>query len=136
MSRANSALTTSNGPGSPRPPDGVHGSEQAYCPLFQHAVEILGRRWTATILRVLGSRSLRFGEVRIEIPGLSDRLLVTRFTELEAEGIVLRTKDGTDIRYAVTEKGAALGPVLESIGAWATEWHDEELGESPGRRRC
>jgi DNA-binding HxlR family transcriptional regulator len=107
-----------------------------YCPVFQHAVELIGRRWTASILKVLGDRSLRFGEIRSVIPGLSDRLLDSRLTELESEGIVARIESDTEIRYAATDAGRELGPIFESIGCWAAAACGDADPGRPGRRRC
>ncbi|MEI2651546.1 MAG: helix-turn-helix domain-containing protein [Microthrixaceae bacterium] len=63
----------------------------AYCPVFQDAVELIGRRWTGAIVRTLLAGSTRFGEILARIPGLSDRLLSERLRELEAAGVVKRT---------------------------------------------
>ena len=35
----------------------------AYCPVFQDAVELIGRRWTGAIVRTLLTGSTRFGEI-------------------------------------------------------------------------
>src|ERR1700684_1886920 len=69
--------------------DGV-GARGNCCPLYHEAVELVGRRWTGAILRVLMDGPLRFSEVAQAIPELSDRLLSERMKELEARGIVER----------------------------------------------
>ena len=119
---------------------GAHGSACAdgheYCPLFQHAIELIGRRWTGSILKVLSRQELRFGEIRAAIPGLSDRLLDTRLTELEVEGIVLRSEANGEVRYRVTEKGMALEPVFASIASWVDTHAESMLHAQPGKRRC
>lgn len=112
------------------------GDDTEYCPYFQHAVELIGRRWTGSILKVIGDRSLRFGEIRSAIPGLSDRLLDTRLTELEVEAIVMRTESQGEVRYSTTEKGRGLGPVFEAIAGWAESNAGDEAHALPGRRRC
>src|ERR1700745_1813376 len=61
------------------------------CPLYHEAVELVGRRWTGAILRVLMDGPLRFSEIAQAIPELSDRLLSERMKELEARGMVQRT---------------------------------------------
>ena len=61
------------------------------CPLYHEAVELVGRRWTGAILRVLMDGPLRFSEVAQSIPELSDRLLSERMKELESRGLVKRT---------------------------------------------
>src|SRR5258705_13951015 len=64
-------------------------SEQS-CPSFQHAVELLGKRWTALILRVLLAGPQRFSEIADQIEGVSDRMLSERLKEFECEGVIER----------------------------------------------
>ena len=99
--------------------------EGAFCPVFHHAVELIGRRWTGAIVRALLSGVVHFSELARVIPDLSDRMLSERLKELEAEGIVARTViPATPVRveYRLTEKGRALEPVLDAISQWAGEW--------------
>ena len=97
----------------------------AFCPNYHRAIELIGRRWTGAILRVLLSGATRFSDVTAAIPGLSDRLLSERLKELEAEGIVSRTVipvTPVRIEYRLTEKGRALGDVMAAISTWAETW--------------
>ena len=106
-------------------PTGQNESVPAFCPLYHRAVELIGRRWTGAILRVLLSGATRFSDVTAAVPGLSDRLLSERLKELEAEGIVTRTvipETPVRIEYRLTEKGRALGNVMAAVAAWAEEW--------------
>jgi DNA-binding HxlR family transcriptional regulator len=101
------------------------------CPLYHEAVELVGRRWTGAILRVLMDGPLRFSEIAQAVPELSDRLLSERMKELEARGIVGRTvHPGPPVRveYALSEMGRELGPALSEIQRWARRW----LGAEPG----
>ena len=105
-----------------------------FCPYYHQAVELIGRRWTGAILRALFGGATRFTDLRCAIPGLSDRLLSERLSELEAEGIVTRTvtaEKPTRIRYHLTETGQALGAVMEAISAWAHDWLVPPEGEAP-----
>ena len=105
----------------PGPPDQI----SAFCPVYHRAIELIGRRWTGAILRVLLSGATRFTDITAAVPGLSDRLLSERLKELEAEGIVTRTViPATPVRieYGLTEKGRALSDVMAAISAWAEEW--------------
>lgn len=97
----------------------------AFCPLFHHAIELIGRRWTGAILRALNAGTDRFSALTQAIPGLSDRLLSERLKELEAEGIVQRVVLPTTpvtITYRLTEKGKALGAVMDAVSEWAAVW--------------
>jgi DNA-binding HxlR family transcriptional regulator len=100
-------------------------SPTAFCPRYHRAVELIGRRWTGAILRVLLSGAKRFSDIADTVPGLSDRLLSERLKELEHEKIVVRRViPDTPVRveYHLTEKGRALLPVVEAVSAWAEEW--------------
>jgi DNA-binding HxlR family transcriptional regulator len=101
----------------------------AYCPMFQEAVELIGRRWTGAIVRTLLTGSNRFGEILARIPGLSDRLLSERLRELENAGIVTRTvypEVPVRIEYHLTEKGHELDQIVGAISGWADKWKDAE----------
>jgi DNA-binding HxlR family transcriptional regulator len=95
------------------------------CPFYHEAVELVGRRWTGAILRVLMDGSLRFSQIAQAIPELSDRLLSERMKELEARGIVERTViPGPPLRveYSLSQMGAELEPALVELQAWAKRW--------------
>src|ERR1700761_5110887 len=95
------------------------------CPLYHEAVELVGRRWTGAILRVLMDGPLRFSEIAQAIPELSDRLLSERMKELEARGIVERTVlPGPPVRveYSLSRMGRELEPALSELQRWATRW--------------
>jgi DNA-binding HxlR family transcriptional regulator len=97
----------------------------ACCPLYHEAVELVGRRWTGAILRVLMDGSLRFSEIAQAIPELSDRLLSERMKELEARGIVERTViSGPPLRveYSLSQMGSELEPALSELQRWAKRW--------------
>jgi DNA-binding HxlR family transcriptional regulator len=103
--------------------DGVAG--YCCCPFYHEAVELVGRRWTGAILRVLMDRPMRFSEVVQAVPELSDRLLSARMKELEARGIVERTvHSGPPVRveYSLSEMGRELGPALTQLQDWAQRW--------------
>ena len=106
------------------------------CPLYHEAVELVGKRWTGAILRVLMDGSLRFSEVGQAVPELSDRLLSERMKELEARGIVERKVDpGPPIRveYGLSKMGRELEPALSELQRWAARWLGGH-GASPERR--
>jgi DNA-binding HxlR family transcriptional regulator len=101
------------------------GRRSSCCPLYHEAVELVGRRWTGAIVRVLMDGPLRFSEVAHAVPELSDRLLSERMKELEARGMVERTVHcGPPLRveYALSEMGRELEPALSELQRWAKRW--------------
>ncbi len=102
------------------------------CPLYHEAVELVGRRWTGAILRVLMDGPMRFSAIAQSVPELSDRLLSERMKELEARGIVERTVHaGPPVRveYSLSRMGRELEPALSELQRWAKRW----LGDGPDR---
>ncbi len=96
-----------------------------YCPRYRHAVELVGRRWTGAILRVLLLGPRRYAALASEIPGLSERLLSGRLRELDAEGLVVRrvlAGPPLGVEYELTEAGRDLEPVIRSLAGWAEKW--------------
>ena len=84
---------------------------ERFCPRYQRAVEIVGRRWSGAILRAMLTGATRFGEIQEAIPALSNRMLSERLREFEAEGIVERVvvpERPVRVEYRLTAKGRAL----------------------------
>jgi len=95
------------------------------CPRYEHAIQVLGKRWTGLLLNALMQGPRRFCELTALVEGLSDRVLSDRLRELETEGVVKRVvypQIPVRVEYQLTEKGYALKPVIEAIHAWAAEW--------------
>src|ERR1700754_996237 len=112
--------------------DAAHGN---CCPLYHEAVELVGRRWTGAILRVLMDGPLRFSEIAQAIPELSDRLLSERMKELEARGMVQRTViPGPPLRvqYELSVMGSELEPALSELQSWAGRWLVAPAAAGPG----
>jgi DNA-binding HxlR family transcriptional regulator len=108
---------------------------ERYCPFFQHTIELIGRRWTGVVLLALSKGPLRFSRLRDLIPGLSDRLLSERLTELEACGFVDRVEADDTITYQLSAVGEGLIPVLNSVEDFARATAPNmNCGNRPGRR--
>lgn len=100
-------------------------SSEKFCPRYQRAVEIVGRRWSGAILRAMLAGASRFGEIQEAIPDLSNRMLSERLRELEAEGIVERVvtpERPVRVEYRLTEKGRSLNDVVEALSRWSQDW--------------
>lgn len=95
------------------------------CPRYEHAIQLLGKRWTGLLLYALLEGPRRFCELTNTVEGLSDRVLSDRLRELELEGVVERVvypQIPVRVEYQLTDKGRALEPVVQEIQKWATSW--------------
>lgn len=95
--------------------DGVHER-------LTQVFSLLGKRWTGLVLFSLMEGPVHFSELRRQVPGISERMLSDRLTELGEAGLVVReVVEGPPlgVRYRLTESGAALEPAMEELASWA-----------------
>lgn len=101
------------------------GAPREFCPYYQQAVELVGRRFSGAIARALLDGPLRFSALERAIPDVSARALTVRLREFEAAGLVERrvaSEGPVQVSYTLTEKGRALEPVVTALETWAHEW--------------
>jgi DNA-binding HxlR family transcriptional regulator len=95
------------------------------CARFHRASELIGRRWTGSIIFVLLRSRCRFTVLSAAIPDITDRMLSDRLRELEEEGILERIvipETPVRVEYALTKKGRALATAIDAITDWAHKW--------------
>ncbi|NJD02094.1 MAG: helix-turn-helix transcriptional regulator [Ruminiclostridium sp.] len=95
------------------------------CPKFETAFELIGKRWTGLIIRVLLNGPKRFKDINQLISELSCKVLTERLKELESYGIIHRDvypEMPVRIEYSLTQKGKDFMPVLDALQTWAEKW--------------
>ncbi len=94
----------------------------------------LSGQWTLYILWTLDRNgSLRFGELKRKVEGISTKVLTERLRMLESVGIVYRHYEPTippQVTYSLTERGQELSGMLDHLHALAERWYGSE-----GQRR-
>lgn len=99
-------------------------TERGLCEAITQVFGLLGKRWNGLIIVTLLDGPARFSELVRLVPGLSERMLAERLSELAAAGLVARDVDGgppVSVRYALTARGEALRPALEALERWGQE---------------
>ena len=92
----------------------------AACPI-EHALALLGKKYTLLILRDLQTGKKRFGELLKSVHGISTKTLTERLEELEHAKLITRKSYPVippKVEYALTKKAKAIDPILESFRAW------------------
>lgn len=84
------------------------------------ALEVIGERWTALILRELICGSARFSEIQRGVPRISPSLLTKRLANLESAGVIRREDKSNG--YELTRAGWELKPMVELLGVWGQRW--------------
>ena len=91
------------------------------------AMDIVGNKWTALILRDLYAGPKRFSELEKTVGSINPRTLSQRLDDLEKHEIVTRTsfqEVPPRIEYALTPKGTDLVPVLQQMARWGEKYYD------------
>ncbi|MFE7609811.1 winged helix-turn-helix transcriptional regulator [Streptomyces celluloflavus] len=85
------------------------------------AVDVIGGKWKVLLLWALAEQPRRFGELRRELPKISEKVLSQQLRELEADAIVHRevyAQIPPKVEYSLTDLGTSLNEALSPLGAW------------------
>ena len=93
------------------------------CPI-PPAVELIGEKWAFLIVRGALNDLHHFEEFQAGL-GIARNILSDRLGKLVAGGVLQRQPDPSDRRkviYSLTDKGAALMPVVLAMRQWGEQW--------------
>ncbi|MGW3367908.1 winged helix-turn-helix transcriptional regulator [Streptosporangium canum] len=88
------------------------------------AMDVIGGKWKVLILWALDERACRFGELRRQVSGVTEKVLASHLRELEEDGIVHREvydEVPPRVEYSLTSLGVLLNEALAPLGAWGRE---------------
>jgi DNA-binding HxlR family transcriptional regulator len=92
-------------------------------------LDLIADKWAVLIVGALEDKTKRFGELRREIGGVSQKMLTQTLRGLERDGIVVRTVYASvppKVEYSLTKLGRTLVHILEGIREWS-ETHIENV---------
>ena len=92
---------------------------------MRRAFALLSGKWKLEIMWLLNARVYRFGELRKAIPGITQHMLTAQLRDLEADGLISRTvfaEVPPRVEYEMTRKARGLGPTMEALTAWWSEY--------------
>lgn len=92
---------------------------------LSYALAAVGGKWKLRILWALrGGTSLRYGEIKQQIPPITDMMLSQSLRELTASGLIVRQQFQQippKVEYRITPAGGDLIPAVELLCAWASK---------------
>ncbi|CAL9444860.1 winged helix-turn-helix transcriptional regulator [Streptomyces sp. NPDC057838] len=103
----------------------------AYVCGIDAAMDVIGGKWKVLVLWALHQRPHRFGELRRELPGVTEKVLASHLREMEADGLVHREaydEVPPRVEYSLTPRGRSLNEALGPLGEWG---RIHVLGGSP-----
>jgi DNA-binding HxlR family transcriptional regulator len=88
------------------------------------ALDVIGDRWAALVVRDLLLGPMRFSDLADGLPGIGTNTLSARLKHLEASGVVRRRllplPDRATV-YELSEHGRELEPILLALGRWGAK---------------
>ena len=93
------------------------------------AVELLSHRRGAEVLAALGGGTLRFGELKDAVPGITQKTLTAALRSLESEELLTRKVYAVippKVEYTLTTAGQELLVILEALGRWQERYRPAE----------
>ncbi len=100
------------------------------CPVAR-AIDVIGGKWTIIILYHLRGKTLRFGELRREIPKITQKMLTHQLRDLEANKLITRkvfAEVPPRVEYTPTELADKLNPALDMLCEWGKEYQQAHDG--------
>lgn len=104
-------------------PDFIYNGKVYYNPV-EFAMDRIGGAWKMPIIWRLRDRTMRYNELKRDIPHVSDKMLTVQLRELEADGFVERKVFAVvppRTEYSLTDKGRRAVPVVERIREYGLE---------------
>ncbi len=92
-------------------------------------MNFIGGKWKTVVIWYLRNKTMRFGELRKQIPDITEKMLSLQLKSLEEDGIIKRevfAEVPLRVEYSLTPFGKTLLPVVESIAKWGRHLGDTE----------
>ena len=93
---------------------------------FEGVRDLLGRKWHMRIVYyLLDDGPMGFSDLKGELSGVSSKMLSESLSSLQERELVVReivSDQPVRVTYSLTEKGAALAPLVDHIIRWDSEY--------------
>ena len=118
--------------------DYLSGNRNDYvtCAAVESALKI-GNQWRLIVIRYLLERPMRFNEILKIACGIDPKTLSRVLKYLASERIVRRDVLDTQpftVRYALTDKGEQIRPIMQSLKTWGETWVLSGLSAQQGQQ--
>ena len=104
---------------------------------IDYAFQRIGGKYKGRILWRLRAGTLRYGELRKTVTGVTSKMLTQALRELEDDGLISRkvyVEVPPKVEYTLTETGKELLPFLSLLRDWAKEQMlINQVEATPGR---
>jgi len=99
----------------------VNLNNKSYHCAMDITMDFIGGKWKTVVLWYLINRTLRFSELKKQIPDITEKMLSIQLKNLEEDGLIRRkvyAEVSLRVEYSLTDLGKTLTPVLKAIAKW------------------
>lgn len=89
-----------------------------------YALSIIGGKWKIAIIWILRGKRLRYSELKAQLSGITEGVLITQLKELAADGVIKRIAYNVvppHVEYELTPQGRKLESALLEIEHWGAQ---------------
>lgn len=97
------------------------------CPV-EITMSLINSKWTIFIIRDLLTSTMRFGEIKKSLNGISQKVLTSHLRNMEESGLIRRKvypQVPPKVEYSLTELGLSLKTVINSMHKWGEEYKEK-----------
>lgn len=101
---------------------------ETHCPV-EATINLIGGKYKSLILWNLMSGTLRYSQLRREVPYATPKMLTQQLRELESDALVSRNvypEVPPRVEYSLTDFGKSIRPVLEAMYGWGTGYLNDQ----------
>lgn len=106
-----------------------NGDGMGDCPVAT-AIDVIGGKWTIIVLYHLRGKTMRFGELKKDIPKITQKVLTHELRQLEANKLVTRKvypEVPPRVEYKTTALADQLNPILDQLCAWGSLYRAAQI---------
>jgi DNA-binding HxlR family transcriptional regulator len=96
------------------------------CPVAT-TLNLLSNKWKILVIRELLNDTQRYGELKRNIEGISEKMLSQSLKEMENDKLITRkvyAEVPPKVEYSLSEIGITLKPIIDSMKLWGIEYQD------------
>lgn len=101
----------------------IYNVSDENCPV-RRTLSVIGSKWTLLIIYQINDRTIRFAQLRRQLPGISEKILSSQLQSLVKHGLVHRKSYDVvppKVEYSLTPKGQKILPILQQIEAFGLQ---------------
>ena len=94
------------------------------CPI-ETTIKMIGCKWKILIIRDLLNGTMRFGELKKSVKGITQKVLTSKLRELEDAKLLERKiypQNPPKVEYTLTDVGYSLAPVIFALKDWGKDF--------------